>query len=161
MRKENKTLLTSAIIAIFLVICLTSCSSRKVAKSETKENETKNEVKTEQTETKVTDNTKITDTSTTDEFEIIPIDNSKEIVVNGRTYKNVKIKHKKSKNNISIAKDVKVQHKAQKEGVVIIKRNKVVKQKEIERKQSYYWLWWLLLLIPIYYLWRKYIKTVL
>jgi hypothetical protein len=156
MKKENRILITEVIIAIFLVICLTSCGSRKVNKSETKETETKTETKTEQTETKVTDNTKIIDTSTTDEFEIIPIDNSLPIIYNGVKVFNGSIKHKKSKNNISIAKDVKVQHKAQKRGLKTVKTNKVVQQKQIERKQSYYSLLWLLILIPIYFVYKKY-----
>jgi len=138
------------------MIFLTSCGSRKVSKSETKEQEQKTEKITLQTQTRVTDNTKIIDTSTTDEIEILPVDNTLPFTINGKEYKNVKIRHKKSKNNISVVKDVKVQHKAQKEGIVMVKRNKVVEQKEIERKQSYWWLLWFLFLIPIYLLWRKY-----
>jgi hypothetical protein len=74
------------------------------------------------------------------------------MVVNGITYKNAKIRRKKSKNNISIQKDVKIQHNAKKEGTVMVKRNKVIDVKQTERKQSY---WWLLLLIPIYFAYKK------
>jgi hypothetical protein len=156
MRKENKILITSVIIAIFLVICLTSCGSRKVAKSETKETE-QTEIKTEaKTETKVTDNTKIIDTSTTDEFEIIPIDNSLPIIYNGVKVFNASIKHKKSKSNISVVKDVKVQHKAQKSDLKTVKTNRIIEVKQIERKNSYWWLLWFLILIPIYILYKKY-----
>jgi len=152
----NNLLLIAIILALITVIFLTSCGSRKVIKSETKEQEQKTEKITLETETRVTNNTKILDSSTTDEIEISPISDTIPMVVNGITYKNVKIRHKKTKNNISINKDEKVQHKAKKEGVMMVKRNKVIEVKQTERKDSYWWLLWLLLLIPIYFAYRKY-----
>jgi len=152
----NNIILVALILALLGAIFLTSCGSRKVQKSETKETE-KTEIKTEEkTETKLTDNTKIIDTSTTDEIEIIPVDNTLPITVNGKKYTNSRIKWKKVKNNISLVKDVKVQHNAEKEGIVMVKKDKVIEVKQIERKQSYWWLLWFLLLIPAYYVWRKY-----
>ena len=152
----NNILLLAIVLALLGAIFLTSCGSRKVNKSETKEQEQKTEKITLETETRATDNTKIIDTSTCDEIEIVPVDNTLPFTVNGKEYKNVKIRHKKSKNNISIVKDVKVQHNAQKEGVMMVKRNKVIEVKQIERKQSYWWLLWFLLLIPIWYYGKKY-----
>jgi hypothetical protein len=152
----NNILLIAIVLALITAIVLTSCGSRKVNKSETKEQEQKTEKITLETETRVTDNTKIIDTSTCDEIEIVPVDNTLPFTVNGKEYKNAKIRHKKSKNNISIVKDVKVQHKAKKEGVVVVKSNKIIEVKQTERKESYWWLLWFLLLIPAYYLWRKY-----
>ena len=152
----NNLILIAIVIGLISAIVLTSCGSRKVQKSETKETE-KTEIKTEEkTETKLTDNTKIIDTSSTDEIEIIPIDNSLPITVNGKEYKNVKLRHKKKKNNISIEKDVKIQHNAKKDSVVMVKRDLIIERKLIDRKQSYWWLLWFLLLIPAYYVWRKY-----
>jgi hypothetical protein len=148
----NNILLIAIVLALITAIVLTSCGSRKVSKSETKEQEQKTEKITLETETRVTDNTKIVDTSTSDEFEICPVSDSLPMVVNGITYKNAKIKRSKKKNNISVVKDVKVQHKAQKEGVMMVKKNKVIEVKQTERKDSY---WWLLLLIPIYILYKK------
>jgi hypothetical protein len=153
---ENNIILIALILALLGAIFLTSCGSRKVQKSETKETE-KTEIKTEEkTETKITDNTKIVDTSTTDEIEIIPIDNTLPITVNGKKYTNSRIKWKKKKNNISVVKDVKVQHKEQKSGLMTVKRDLIIERKVIDRKQSFWWLLWFLLLIPAYYLWRKY-----
>jgi len=153
---QNNILLVAILLALITVIVLTSCGSRKVQKSETKEQEQKTEKITLETETRVIDNSKIVDTSTTDEIEIIPVDNTLPFTINGKEYKNVKIRHKKSKNNISIAKDVKVQHNAQKSDVVTVKSNRIIEVKQTERKESYWWLLWFLLLIPAYYLWRKY-----
>jgi hypothetical protein len=152
----NNFLLIAIVIGLITAIVLTSCGSRKVQKSEIKEQEQKTEKITLETETRVTDNTKIIDTSTTDEIEIIPIDNTQPITVNGKEYKNVKIRHKKNKKNITINKDVKIQHKAQKSGLKTVKRDLIIERKVIDRKQSYWWLLWFLLLIPAYYVWRKY-----
>jgi len=152
----NNSLIIAIVIALITAIVLTSCGSRKVQKSETKEQEQKTEKITLETETRVTDNTKIVDTSICDEIEIVPIDNSLPFTVNGKEYKNVKIKHKKNKNNISIAKDVKVQHNAQKSDLKVVKSNRIIEVKQIERKNSYWWLLLFLFLIPIYFLYKKY-----
>ena len=152
----NNLLLLAIVLGLLGAIFLTSCGSRKVNKSETKEQEQKTEKFTLETETRVTDNTKIIDTSTTDEIEICPVSDSLPMVVNGITYKNAKITRKKTKNNISINKDVKIQHKAKKEGVVMVKRNRIIEVKQIERKECYWWLLWFLLLIPIYFAYKKY-----
>lgn len=152
----NNILLLAIVIGLISAIVLTSCGSRKVNKSETKEQEQITEKITLETETRATDNTKIVDTSTSDEIEICPVSDSLPMVVNGITYKNAKIRRKKSKNNITINKDVKVQHKAQKSGLKTVKRDLIIERKVIDRKQSYYWLLWFLLLIPAYYVWRKY-----
>ena len=152
----NNILLIAIVLGLLGAIFLTSCGSRKVNKSEIKEQEQKTEKITLETETRVTDNTKIVDTSTSDEIEIVPVSDTIPMVVNGITYINAKIRRKKSKNNISIAKDVKVQHKAKKEGVVMVKRNKIIEVKQTERKESYWWLLWFLLLIPIYFAYKKF-----
>ena len=116
----NNILLIAIILALLAAIFLTSCGSRKVQKSETKETE-QTEIKTEaKTETKLTDNTKIVDTSSSDEIEICPVTDTIPMIVNGVTYKNAKIIRKKKKNNITIQKDVKVQHTAQKSGLVTV-----------------------------------------
>ena len=152
----NNILLIAIVLSLLGAIFLTSCGSRKVNKSEIKEQEQKSEKITLETQTRVTDNTKIVDTSTSDEIEICPVSDSLPMVVNGITYKNAKIRRKKSKNNISIQKDVKIQHNAKKEGLVMVKRNKIIEVKQTERKESYWWLLWFFLLIPAYYIWRKY-----
>lgn len=151
----NNILLIALILGLLGAIFLTSCGSRKVNKSEIKEQEQKIEKITLETETRVTNNTKIVDTSTTDEIEICPVSDSLPMVVNGITYKNAKIRRKKSKNNISIVKDVKIQHNAKKDSVVMVKRNKIIEVKQTERKYSYLWLLWFLLLIPIYFGYKK------
>lgn len=153
----NNTLLIAIITALIAVICLTSCSSRKVSKLQTKEAE-KTEIKTEaKTETKVTDNTKIIDTSVSDEIEFIPIDNSLPIIVNGKEYKNVKLRAKKHRNNITTQKSIIVDKNSVKLSNLSNNKSKVVEQKQSDKEKfNFISLWWLLLLIPIYLLLRKY-----
>jgi hypothetical protein len=147
------------IIAIILTVCLCSCSTRKVNKSETKI-ETVSEttkVDTSKTVTKVDSNTKIVDSSTSNEIEYIPIDNTLPFTVNGKEYKNVKIKHSKKKNNITIDKTKKVsqiENKYVSQGTKD-KTSKTVEVKVTE-KQSFNFWWLLLLLIPAYFWIRKY-----
>ena len=151
--KTGNRILFFAIIIAVVITSLWSCSTRKVAKSETVEQEKKTEQSTLVIETKVNDNTKIIDTSTSDEIEIVPIDNSKPITVNGKTYFNVQIKHSKKKNNIITVKDIKASQIKQKDVKTDYKREKQVREKKVERKSSYYWF---LLLIPLYFGYRKF-----
>jgi len=155
-KTENKTLIISVVLAVFLLIFLASCSSRKVNKSVIEETAKVTVTDNSKVETKTDSNTKIIDTSTTNEIEFIPIDNSKPIVVNGKSYLNVSIKQRKVKSGISIENNKKVAQIEQKAVKTDIKTNKVVKEKQTERT-SFNWWWLLLLIIPIfYYLYRKY-----
>lgn len=154
--KNRNNLILTIVLGFIVLLVMTSCGSRKVNKSKTQEQEQKTEKSTLEIETRVTDNTKIVDTSTSDDIEICPVSDTIPMVVNGITYINAKIKRSKKKNNISIVKDVKVQQNVQKSDLKTVKTNKVVETKQIERKQSYWWMLWFLLLIPIYILWRKY-----
>ena len=154
--KNRNNLILTIVLGFIVLLVMTSCGSRKVNKSKTQEQEQKTEKSTLEIETRVTDNTKIVDTSTSDDIEICLVSDTIPMVVNGITYINAKIKRSKKKNNISIVKDVKVQQNVQKSDLKAVKTNKVVETKQIERKQSYWWMLWFLLLIPIYILWRKY-----
>jgi hypothetical protein len=138
---------------IATIICATSCGVRKT--QQTKNDVTTKEVVTDNSviETKTDTNLKVIDCTSTDEIEIIPIDNTKEIIVNGKTYKNVSIKQRKVKNNVITNKVEKVAKKQQNAIKTKSKASIEVKQKETERNSNY---WWLLLLIPIYLLYRKY-----
>jgi len=115
-----------------------SCGSRKVNKSVI-EQETKTETQTvvkEQTKTEVKEeeNTKIVDTSNTDEIEFIPVDNSKPMTINGKTYFNTILKQKKTKNNISVVKDKKLSQIEDKEVKTTIKDKKEQSYKEDNKK---------------------------
>ena len=59
------------------------------------------------------------------------------MVVNGITYKNAKIRRKKTKNNISVVKDVKIQHNEEKSDLKVVKTNKVIEVKQIDKRNFY------------------------
>lgn len=151
-------------VIIALLIALCSCSSRKVQKSETKVNETeqtqKAKIDTSKTVTKTETNTKVLDSSTTDEITIEPVDPSKEMLVDGKSYFNTVIKRKKSKDNKVVDKTETIAKTEQKAVIETDNSKKtkavVIETKQTERKSSYWWLLWFLLLIPIYYFYRKY-----
>jgi len=158
---NNNDSIVIFIIAIIVTVCLCSCSSRKVNKSETKI-ETVSEttkVDTSKTVTKVDTNTKIVDSSTSNEIEYIPINNTLPFTVNGKEYKNVKIKQSKKKNNISVDKTNKVSQIEQKyvKQSTKDKTSKTVEVKVTE-KQSFNFWWLLLLLIQAYFYFRKYLS---
>jgi hypothetical protein len=151
-------------IILLLVITLASCASRKVdvSKVEIKKDsivETKVEVKT--TETKeVIDSTNITTEINTHEVYIKPLDSTKEMVVDGKIYKNVVLKIKKNKVNTSYTNNKRESNIKHIDSIGVsktsVKQNTVAKTKNIDKKANYWSLLWLLLLILIMYLlWRN------
>jgi ATP-dependent Zn protease len=136
-------------LILLSTILLISCGTRK---SETNKTDVKNkDVVTDNStiETKIDSNTKVIDCTSTDEVEIIPIDNTKEIIVNGKKYKNVRIKSKKTKNNVVVDKVVKVAKKQQNNIKKKSKANVQVKQKEVVSEKGNFWNWILLIILII------------
>lgn len=149
-----KTKLTLIALA-FLVI---GCASRKVNKSEVKEEVNTEQTVKEETTTNTDTNTTIVDTSETTEIEIIPIDNSKPIEYNGHKVTNGTLKLSKKKNAITTNSNEKVSQIAKKEGKT--KANKVVEvnQKQTEAKRPFSW-WWIILVVGVGYLiYRKFLR---
>jgi len=151
------------LILLFLIV-LTSCASRQVQvdKIDIKKDsvvETKVTVTTIENKIK-TDSTNIVTTIDNSEIVITPIDTCKEIVVEGKIYKNVVLRIKKNKVNNSYTNNKRESNIKLKDSVVVIKVNKTEKisgkNKTIEKKANYWWILWLLLLILILYqLWRN------
>ena len=151
------------IILLFLII-LTSCASRQVQvdKLDIKKDsvaETKVIVTTVENKIK-TDSTNITTTIDNSEITIIPIDTCKEIIVEGKVYKNVVLKITKNKANTLYTNNKTESNNKRTDSVTTVKVNKTEtvsgKNKTIDRKANYWWILWLLLLILILYqLWRN------
>jgi hypothetical protein len=144
-------------LILLLSILIVGCGSRKVNKSVTKEETQISVLDTSRTETKTDTNVKVITCFESDEITIVPIDSTKEIFVNGKTYRNVVLKHRKVKANKVVQqskKEVKTEQKAIKTN---IKKQRQIEVKQIDKEQFNFLLWfWLLLLIPIYLLYRKY-----
>jgi hypothetical protein len=151
---KNKLIILSLILSIFG----TSCSTRKVNKSEVKETTEVNEIDTTKTVTNTQKFERTVDTSTVSEIEIVPIDITKPMVINGKTYINAILKRKVTKLNKVVEIDTKVAQIQQKGVNKAIKTERTIKEKQTERKSGFNWWWLLFLLIPIAYLkYKKYI----
>jgi hypothetical protein len=130
------------IIILLFSILLISCGSRKVVIEQVK----KDSLSHISNKT-IIDNLSRTETKndiTTDEFTITPLDTCKDIVIDGKTYRNVTINYKKTKDNTIQVQDIKVSKKELKTQDTKVTQNRKVK--DIERT-SYNAFW--LLLIPL------------
>jgi len=162
--KSTKILLIETALAIITFLLMTSCSARKVNKSTTETMETaKTEIVTldsSKTTTKVDTNENYSQNEEEEEITFVPVDNSKPITINGKTYFNTILKSKKKKSSTNIVKAVKVAQIKQKAVKTSAKdeSSKTAKQdiKVIDKKANYFWLFWLLLLIPTYFLLQKF-----
>ena len=152
------------ILYIVFSLVLFSCASRKVNidKIDIKKDsvtEIKSIVKVIDTKEK-TDSTNVSTIISNDEIVITPIDSCKEIIVDGKSYKNVVLKIKKNRSNTLYVNNKKESNIVQKDstGVTNTKTSErtVGKTKQIDKKESYWWIIWLLILIIILYLtWRN------
>jgi ATP-dependent Zn protease len=151
-------------IIFIIVILLTSCSSRKVLvdKTDIKKDsiaETK-VVVTKIDTTNKTDSTKVIINTDSSEVTITPIDSSKTIIVDGKSYKNVVLKIKKNKSNTIYTNNKKESNIKRIDSAATskteTKEHKVAKTKIIDKEQNYWFLfWWILLILIIYLLWRN------
>ena len=151
---------------IFILVSLVflSCGSRKVDKSKTEIK--KDSISVVDVQTNVQTNLQVEESNiskidtTEDEFIIEPIDSSKEITVNGKTYKNVKIRHKKTKVNSLYTNEKKVVKNALKQQIKhnkqVVSTSKVFVEKKIDKKESLVKYFYILLLIILLYIIYKY-----
>jgi hypothetical protein len=144
--------LLKIVFGVFLTLILWSCGSRKVEKLKETQTETKTEaIKIDEVKT---DNSKINIVENCDEIIIEPMDAISEMVVDGKVYKNARLRRLNKKVNTNIANDIKEAKTTTKQAKKETS-GKIIK-KDIQRASGWSWWWLLLLIIPIYYLYRKY-----
>ena len=151
-------------IIILVTLMFLSCGSRKVNKTNLEEKKDSISVVDVKTDTKINEDTQESNISKIDkteyEFIIEPIDTSKEIVVNGKTYKNVKIRHKKTKDNSLHTNQKKVVKNALKQQIrhnkQVVSKRKVFVEKKIEKKESLFNYIYILLIFILLYIIYKY-----
>ena len=147
-------------ICILLSTCavlLASCSTRKVVIDEVKKDSV-SQISVKIATKEVLDVKNETDIFT-EEFTVTPLDTCKDIVIDGKVYKNVVLTYKKTKDSsVYTEKKItsKIEDKKQSTKVVVKK-----KQKEIERK-SVNFLWIIIIsLIIVVWLNKQYLLRLL
>ena len=150
---------------LILALALASCGARKVNKSATEVKETTKTdvavVDSSKTNTSTNENTKIVFDLQTNEFTVTPVDTTKTSKFGEVVFKNAVLKHRNTKNNSILDKTI-TEAKTEQKAVKTSTKQETAKDtkvdvKEIDKKQfNFLSLWWLLLIIPAYYLWRKY-----
>jgi len=145
-----------AVILILILAVTCSCGTRKSSTDKVKEVKKIETSEVTTDKTTIETNVKVIDCTDTSEQIIEPIDNTKEIVIDGKVYKNVRFKTLKKKNNIVVDKKENIKNNVVKKANEKAETKIDKKIKQTERKSSYWWILWFLLIIPIYYLYRKY-----
>lgn len=136
------------------LLLLSSCGARKVAivKEDTKI--TIDSTATVRIDSTVQTNNNIVIDTQTQEIEITPIDSCKEVVINNVVYKNARIRIKNTKAKQIDTTIKKVAKTSQKEVKKAIFKQTQVKKKEIERKESKNYLWFLAIAFILWLLWK-------
>jgi hypothetical protein len=149
---------------LLLLLIITSCASRKVHVEKIdikKDSIVETEIKVTTIESKEkTDSTNIVTNMDCSEITITPIDSSKTILVDGKSYKNVVLKIKKSKVNTLYTNKKKESNNKHIDSAATIKaeikERTTGKTKTIDKKANYWFLfYWLILILILYLLWRN------
>jgi len=152
-------------ILILIVLILSSCAARKV-----NVNKVDSVVKVDSTavikqDVVTTQDNHVSITTNTDELEICPVSDTIPMVVNGITYKNAKLRYKKTKNVLVDTTKIKV---AEKTSIKVeVKKNTNVKafKKDIDKKSNYamyfWWLIFILLIVLFFYIHNKINKSLI
>lgn len=140
------------LVSLFMLM---SCASRK-----TTANEASAELKIE-TKSEIKENTQLLQSNYiltgiyTDEFEITPIDTSKNIEVDGRKYKNVRLRHKKTKTVILDTTKINASKNSLIKALVKNESKEKLFKKEVNKKANYFIYLWLLTIPVAYYVIKK------
>ena len=142
---------------LFILLLLASCGARKVNKS-TNETTTKSEIS-------VIDSTKVYTKEVsegeiyTNEYEIIPIDTIKPLVIIDSQGKKTTIKNGRIKKRTQISRFKALKsttlHNTRKTQKTATQSTKA-SQKHVERKESFGWLWSILIIAVILYIYRRF-----
>jgi hypothetical protein len=142
---------------LFILLLLTSCGARKVNKSTIK-TETKSEI-TVVDSTKIETKEDIDSTICVDEFEITPVDTLKPIVIIDSQGKKTTIKNGRIKKRTQISRFKALKsttlHNTRKTQKTATQSTKA-SEKHVERTQSFWWLWLILIIAAILYIYRRF-----
>jgi hypothetical protein len=146
-------------ILILIILLLSSCAARKVNVNKVDSVVKSDSISITKQEVVTTQDNHVSIVTNTDEIEVSPVSDSLPMVVNGITYKNAKLKYKKTKKVLVDTTKIKVAQKSSIE--VKVKKDTTVKsfKKDIDKKANYaIYFWWLLILLIIALVVYLYIK---
>jgi hypothetical protein len=133
---------------IFLSIFLFSCVTRKAAVSKSYVESRIDSVVSERKDSVSVEKKGITIDETVDEIEIVPIDTSKPIIIEGKQYSNVSVKIKKKQKRVVDTTKTIVSKSSDSDIKLSKSENKESFVKTVDKKPSYFNLLWLLA-IPV------------
>lgn len=153
------------LVLILASTLLIACGARKVNKVDKVENKTIVEVVTQKDSIQATNKTEIKYDVENYEISVIPMDSTKEFVVEGKKYFNARILIKKKKDNTLYSNDNKVSKTSLKQAKTITKERKIEKTKAVDKKEAkslqFYIIFFILLLLLIIWLYRKFKDTLI
>lgn len=138
---------------IFLFLLLASCSTRKVVVQDVK----KDSLSQVYTKLETKEDLRIENNVVVDEFTITPLDTCKDIIIDGKVYKNVVLTYKKTKDN-TIHTQKKITSKKEDKKIVVKE-----KQKAKEVKRTSFNFIWIVLIVVIIVIWlnKQYLVSLL
>ena len=153
------------LILILASTVLIACGAKKVNKVDKVEDKTIVEVVTQKDSIQTTNKTEIKYDVENYEISVVPIDSTKEFVVEGKKYFNARILIKKNKDNTLYSNDNKVSKTSLKQAKTITKERKIEKTKAVDKKEAksfqFYIIFFILLLLLIIWLYRKFKDTLI
>jgi len=134
---------------IFLLLIFTSCGSRKVNVDKVDVVLKTDSISVVKQELVATKDNHISIVTDTDEVEIVPIDTTKYIEVDGKKYHNVKIRYKKTKKVLVDTTKIKVSKNDSQVVKTIKNKKKKTFKKDVDKKESHSVYWWWLLIVAL------------
>jgi hypothetical protein len=144
-------------ILILIILLLSSCAARKVNVDKVDNTTKVDSTSVTKQEMVTTQDNNISIKTDTDELEIVPVSDTIPMVVNGITYKNAKLRYKKTKKVLVDTSKIKV---AEKTSIKVeVKKEAKVKtfKKDIDKKANYtIYIWWILIILLLIYLYNRF-----
>lgn len=142
---------------VFLSTFLFSCVTRKVAITKSHVETRVDSVVVEKKDSVAVQQNAISIKEDVEEIEIVPLDTTKPMVIGGKEYINATVKIKKKKKEVIDTTKITVVKSEQKQTQVKKEEKKDTFAKAVDKKPSYFNLWWLLLIPLVVWLVRRYL----
>lgn len=144
-------------IILLIALILSSCAARKVNVDKVDSVVKVDSTSVTKQEVITTQDNQVSIVTNTDELEVCPVSDSLPMVVNGITYKNAKLRYKKTKKVLVDTTKIKV---AEKTSIKVnVKKDTKVKvfKKDIDKKANYtIYIWWILIILLLIYIYNRF-----